>query len=118
MLQIKEKNIAIAIILSIVTCGIYGLYWFVTLTDDTNAIAETEGTTGVMALVLTIVTCGIYGWYWAYQMGAKVDIMKQKNGEPASSSSILFIILQICGLGIVNYCIIQSEINKFATPAA
>lgn len=30
--MIKQRNIGICILLSIVTCGIYGLYWFVVLT--------------------------------------------------------------------------------------
>lgn len=30
----RERNIAVAIILTIVTCGIYGIYWFIVLTDD------------------------------------------------------------------------------------
>lgn len=34
--MIKQRNIGICILLSIVTCGIYGLYWFVVLTDDIN----------------------------------------------------------------------------------
>ena len=56
MRTVQERNIALCIILSLVTCGIYGLYWFVCLTEDTNAAANEEGTSGVLALVLTIVT--------------------------------------------------------------
>lgn len=65
MRTVEERNIAMCIILSLVTCGIYGLYWFVCLTEDTNAAANEEGTSGVMALVFTLITCGIYGLYWA-----------------------------------------------------
>lgn len=50
-----------------------------------------------------------YSWYWAYRMGAKVD--KLKNG---GSHTILFIVLQIFGLGIVNYCILQDTVNDYA----
>ena len=32
----QQRNIAVAIILTIVTCGIYGIYWFVKLTDEMN----------------------------------------------------------------------------------
>ena len=35
---IQKRNIAVYFILSIVTCGIFGLYWFCTLNDDTNKI--------------------------------------------------------------------------------
>ncbi len=111
--MVKEKNIALCIVLSLVTCGIYGIYWFVTLTDDTNTIAGEPGTTGVMAFVLTIITCGIYGLYWAYKCGEKIDKAHQNRGEAASNGGILYLILFIFG-GIIAYALIQNEINKFA----
>lgn len=111
--MVKEKNIALCIVLSLVTCGIYGLYWFVTLTDDTNTIAGEPGTSGVMAVVLTIITCGIYGLYWAYKCGEKIDKAHQSRGEAASNGGVLYLILFIFG-GIIAYALIQNEINKFA----
>lgn len=112
MRAITQKNIAVCVILSIVTCGIYGLYWFVTMTDDMNYLAgDTQAASGGMALLLTIVTCGIYGWYWAYKMGEKTDYIKGVSG----STSIIYIVLQLFGLGIVNYCLIQDTINHKAT---
>lgn len=114
MKMVKQRSIAMCIILSIVTCGIYGYYWYVCITDDMNAAVEQQGTTGVMALLLTFVTCGIYGFYWAYKMGEKVDILKTKNGLPTSNSGILYIILTFFGLGIVAWAIIQNELNQVA----
>lgn len=111
--MVREKNIVLCIILSLVTCGIFGLYWFVTLTDDTNAISGEAGTTGVMALVLTIITCGIYGLYWAFKCGEKIDKAHQDRGEAASNGGVLYLILYIFG-GIIAYALIQNEINKFA----
>lgn len=111
--MVKERNIALCIILSLVTCGIYGICWFVTLTDDTNTIAGEPGTSGVMAFVLTIITCGIYGLYWAYKCGEKIDKAHQNRGEAASNGGILYLILFIFG-GIIAYALIQNEINKFA----
>lgn len=32
--MIKNRNVALYIVLSIVTCGIFALYWFVCLADD------------------------------------------------------------------------------------
>lgn len=113
MRTVQQRNIALCIILSLVTCGIYGLYWFVCLTDDTNAVANEEGTSGVMALVLTIVTCGIYGLYWAYKCGEKLDQSKVSRGLPASNGGVLYLILYIFG-GIIAYALIQNELNKLA----
>lgn len=47
--MIKRRNIALCIILSLVTCGIYGIYWFVCLTEDTKTAANVEGTSGIVA---------------------------------------------------------------------
>ena len=103
----KNRNIALCIILSIITCGIYGIYWFVCITDEMNALTPTDDyhTSGGTAFLLSLITCGIYSWYWAYKMGIKLNMLR--NG----SHEVLFIILQLCGLGIVNYCIMQSELN-------
>lgn len=106
---ITERNIAVAIILSLVTCGIYGIYWFVVLTNEANILSGEPGdTSGGMAFLLTFITCGIYGWFWAAKMGDKIDIIK---GVPVGNSKILFILLQIFGLGIVNYALMQDAIN-------
>ena len=108
---VQSRSIALCIVLSILTCGIYGIYWFVVLTDETNHITnQTEATSGGLAFLFSIITCGIYYFYWSYKMGEKVDMIK---GTPNGSSSILFLILSIFGLGFVNYIIAQDAINNF-----
>ena len=49
----KKRNIALSIIFTLITCGIYGLYWFVCLTDETNQAAGEQKTTGVMAFMVS-----------------------------------------------------------------
>ena len=104
-----NQNIAIAVILSIVTCGLYGIYWMIKLNDEVNQICgDTQATGGGLVFLFTLITCGIYGWYWMYKMGEKCDQIKGVNG----SSGILYLILGIFGLGIVSYCLMQDTINK------
>lgn len=112
----KNRNIALCIIFSIITCGIYSLYWLVRLTDEINEIAGIDDTSGGMVLLFTIITCGIYGFYWAYKVGEKVDGIKQGRGELSSNTGILYLILSIIGLSIITYCLIQNEINKIIPP--
>ncbi|MCR5788721.1 MAG: DUF4234 domain-containing protein [Lachnospiraceae bacterium] len=104
-----NRNIAVCIILSMVTCGIYSIYWFVKLNDEINSLSGQEGKSGVMVILLTLVTCGVYGIIWYYQMGKKVDIIK---GQPDGSTHIIFLVLGLCGLGIVDYAMMQDTINK------
>ena len=116
--NIKKRDIAITIILSIVTCGIYGLVWFFYLVNDLNIAAQTPSDkTPGMVLLLSIVTCGIYGLIWIYNAGNKVDRIRQFNGEAPSNSAVLYLVLCIFGLGIVAYCLIQSELNRVAMDA-
>lgn len=47
--MIKQRNIALCIVFSIITFGIYALYWFVCLTNDANQESgQTDATSGVV----------------------------------------------------------------------
>ena len=108
--NIQKRDLVKAIILSIVTCGIYGIYWFVKLTDELNAMTNHQHeTSGGMCFLLSIVTCGIYTYYWAYKMGVK---KAAREGNTTGSSPILYIALTFFGLGIVAYALIQDAMNK------
>ena len=115
--MIRYRSIATCIILSLVTCGIYALYWFVTLTDDTNAVSGEPGTSGGTALVLSLVTCGIYYFYWCYKVGDKLDRARAYNNQPIGSFNIVFLLLGIFGLGVIVYALAQNEVNKYANVA-
>ena len=81
------------------------------MTDDTNTVANEEGTSGVLALILTIVTCGIYGIYWCYKMGQFLD---EARGTPGGSQAIAYLLLSLFGLDIVALALMQSELNRFS----
>lgn len=68
----------------------------------------------VTNVIFTILTCGIYGIYWAYKMGQKIIEAGLKRNIVISDNSVLYLILQFLGLGIINYCLMQSDLNKFA----
>ena len=107
---IQPRNIVTAVIFSILTCGIYTIYWFIVLTDDLNRLTkEDNDMSGGLSFLLTLVTCGIYGFFWSYKMGQKVDKL---NNNSSGYSGIVYIILMLCGLDIVSYALMQDCINK------
>lgn len=112
--MIKERSIVTCIILSIVTCGIYGIYWFITLTDDAARANDDPNFTGVKAFIFTLITCGIYSFYWNYKIGKEMFEANQKKGIAANDNSTLYLILSIFGLSIVTYCLVQNELNAIA----
>lgn len=112
--MIKERNIAISIILSIVTCGIYGIYWFICIADDTNTAVGVSDTSGGVVFLLSLVTCNIYMYYWAYRQGEKIDAAKNRRGLPVTNSAIAYLLLSIFGFSIVALALMQNDLNRLA----
>lgn len=110
----KKRNLPLCVIFTIITFGIYGIYWFIVMTDEVNYLAEEDdATSGGMSFLFTLITCGIYSIYWAYKMGEKISKIKQKrDGVMPTNDSIIYLILSIFGLSIINYVLIQNEVNK------
>lgn len=113
----NKRNIALCIVLSIVTCGIYAIYWMIVLANETNVASghAQDGTSGGIVFLLTLVTCGIYGIYWAYKQGEKINEAKAMRNMPTDSNAgVLYLILEIFGLGIIGYALMQNELNKMS----
>ena len=108
---IKQRNIVLCILFTFLTCGIYGLFWFVTMTNDLNRLSRNDGAiSGGIALLLSLVTCGIYTFVWAYQMGERADACRKTN----AATGVVCLILSLFGFGIVAYCLLQHAINQAA----
>lgn len=112
--MINKRNVVTSILLSIITCGIYAIYWFITMTDDVSRANDNPDFSGVKAFLFTIITCGIYSIYWYYKMGKELYEAGQKHNVDISDNSVVYLILGIFGLGIVAYCLIQTDLNKLA----
>lgn len=107
---INPRNIAMAIILSFLTCGIYMYYWIYSLNEEVNQLSDDkDALSGGMVLLLIFVTCGFYVIYWYYKMGTKIDRFK---GDKDGGTGTLYLVLGLLGLGIVDIGLIQNEVNK------
>lgn len=109
--MVSKRGIPLAIILSIVTCGVYTVYWQIKLTDEMNTLLnKPNATSGLMAFIYSVITCGIYFIYWLYKMGDNVDELKGKSGD----TGILYLILGILCLGLIPMALAQDAINDKA----
>lgn len=111
----RTRDIAPAIILSIVTCGIYMLYWLYTMANDSNEILRAngmkEGPSAPVVLLLSIVTCGIYTLVFYWQVSKQLSEVPTKGNYLVQDNSVISLILAIIGLSIVSMAIIQDEMN-------
>ena len=111
-MNIKERNIVTAVILSIITCGIYGIYWVICLAREAVSVKDPEDS-GILEIVLMLFL-PFLGFFLAEK---KLAEGCQAKGIAHSDNSILYLILGLVGLGIVNYCMMQDDLNKIAANA-
>ena len=119
-MRLQNKSIVTNIILTFVTCGIFGIFWFIALVNDVKYASNDESLpSGGIAFLLGLITCGIYLIYIFYKLGLAMVVANEKNGLPANKdNAVIYLVLCILGLGIVNYCLIQSELNAIASKQA
>ena len=83
----EDRSLLIYILLSVVTCGIYGLIFMWSFTNDLNDVSSAKDPDGwrspnfIIVILLTIVTCGIYSWYWLYKVGNTIQRSGDDYGE-------------------------------------
>ena len=109
--MINKRSIPEVIILSLVTCGIYYLYWIYAFSNDIKTYLDDETINPGVELLLTIVTCGIYGIYWMYKFGKLICTCQEKAGIQVEDNSIVYLILAVFGLSIVNAGLMQNALN-------
>lgn len=110
MTRIEKRNIATAVILSIITFGIYGIYWDVKLAKDAVSVKD-ENDDGLVEILLMIFL-PFLGLYLAEKKFAEGCQMK---GYIKDDRSIIYLVLGIVGLGIVGVCLMQSDLNDYVT---
>ena len=102
-----DRSIVMYILLTIVTCGIYGYYFIYKLAEDVNEMCKEDGqkTGGLVAFILlSFVTCGLYAYYWYYQLGNRLQMNAPKYGITVMESGTTILLwclvgLLVCGIG-------------------
>jgi len=109
LIQINKRSIARCILLSIITCGIYWIYWHSLLVKNIRAITnDSRSCTGEMLCLLFV---PFYSIYWWYTRGKIVKDQFAVHGQSATGSEIAYLILHLLGLDIVAMAIMQSDFN-------
>lgn len=102
-----DRNIIMYVLLTLVTCGIYGYYFIYKLAQDVNEMCKDDGqsTPGLAAFILlSLVTCGFYAYYWYYQLGNRLQANASKYGITVAENGTTILLwcivgLLVCGLG-------------------
>ena len=108
-----DLSIALYLILTLITCGLFNLYWNYKQMEGCNYLLNRQEFKFVYWLLFSILTCGLYHIFYQYKMGsAIIEIQQNTNKAVFDSLPILSCLVTVFGLSIVVDCIHQYEINK------
>ena len=108
-----EKNIALALVLTLLTLGIYGAFWNYSEMRTLNGLLGREEFSFWKWLFFTLLTFGIYHVYYEYKMGLGVIEIQEKFGMPVDRNFPMICLgLSIFGLTLAADALQQNEINK------
>ncbi|MCC7233321.1 MAG: DUF4234 domain-containing protein [Bacteroidia bacterium] len=107
--QFKNDPI-IVLLLGIITCGLYLIYWNIKAAQVINAVAEKEVISQPIAIFAgCCLPVNLYFYYLAGKEG--LPKIYEKTGEPGKDQSTLLLILGFL-VPMVAAMIVQGDINK------
>lgn len=115
-----DYSLVMYILLTIVTCGIYGYYTIYKLAQDVNQICAEDGDSvgGLgMYILLSIVTCGFYSYYWMYKIQNRLhnNAPRYNVSVPENGTTVLMWLVfgsLLCGVGsFIGYHIVFKSAN-------
>ena len=108
-----RRSIVTGILITLITCGIYGLYWQFKQMATLNAWLGRNEYSFWLWFFLCILTCGIFGLYYEYKMACGINEVQTNKGMYVDQNlPILCIVLALFGVGIASLAIQQYQINK------
>jgi len=106
-------DVATGVILSVVTCGFYNIYWNYRQMQALNTLLGRLEYDFVKWLLLSIVTCGLYHVYYEYRMGSDIQTWLSQNGrEEKQNLALIGLLLSVVGLTVLADAVYQHELNK------
>lgn len=97
--MIKQRSLAKLVILSLLTCGIYGFFFWWGYINDINEVCvcdEKRSPNFLVVMLLSIFTGGIYYLFWLYRQGARLRLvapdykLKLKQGGGSVLAQYIF----------------------------
>lgn len=102
-----DRSLISYIVLSLITCGIYGLFFIHELSSDLNTMCAGDGkkTPSLGELILfSFLTCGIYTWFYYYNIGNRLQENAPRYGMHFTENGTTVLMWQLfgsmlCGIG-------------------
>ncbi len=108
-----SASVALYLVLTIVTLGLFNLYWNYRQMQVCNELLERREFSWLRWILLCVVTFGLYHFYYQYKMGAAINEIQDRHDLPFTEGlPILSVLAAVIGFGVIADCIHQHELNK------
>jgi hypothetical protein len=113
-----RRDPALTLVLILLTCGIYYLYFIYKVSQETQDFLDEPEVGPGSEVVLSLVTCGLWNIYWDYRMGKRMARMCAVVGLPITDNGVLYLVLDLLGIGgfasvgLVNPILQQDTLNR------
>lgn len=109
----EDRSLLMYVLLSLATCGIYGLWFYWHFYKDINTVCrvkekdDSQNTPNYLIVVLLIfVTCGIYSFFWLYKQGNRIQRVGEAYGERIEENGTTYLMWTllgsiVCGIGAI-----------------
>ena len=119
---VQERTPLSTILITVVTCGIYGLYWQFKTTDELRTATNDDSINPMLELLLTLVTGGIWGVYVQYRNAQKIHaaLASRDPSRKDQSQTILILAIAMYFVGVTGFIamwLLQEEFNALARTA-
>ena len=109
--ELHVRNIAVDIILSILTCFLWNLFVQYKQMQAVNDMMKQEQYSFWSWFLLCFVTCGLYHVYHEYRMALDIEEGLGEAKDP--NGPMISLVLCVFGLSVVADAIQQSRINQY-----
>jgi hypothetical protein len=116
---IQQRNSVVVLLLSIVTCWFYFLYWVYQTSSELKQATGDPDINPVLDLVLSFVTCSLWGYYVLYRDAQKLHrmLVGVDPGHQDQSQTVLILCVASLFVGVtapVALYLVQEDFNRLA----
>lgn len=108
----EERGVLAVILLTVFTCGIYGLVVVYRMGEELNAHRGRQEFNPAADLLLSLVTCGLWGVYVMYRYSRALQDITIEESLPVVDVTVPCLLLSIFSLHVVAIAILQNELNR------
>ncbi len=108
----QPRELLKAVILTVVTCGIYGIIWLAQLGSDIAQLRGDEQPPVTRDIILLFVTCGLWSFFIAYFWTTwLVEGIERQGGHPDRNLPVLALVLAFFTGPLGPKVLIQQTLN-------